>query len=354
MSSYYTTAQLEAMRKEKLKADLLSGIEKLATQLRTEYKNDVESCKSQNIVNSIFMEDEEISGCEEINVVDINFVNSSFASYNAEHDELDFSKLLIVNDIDNPLETELNAWISKIDNRIIFSEKDEQDRSRLMEVLGKIISDGQLDIEDKIKAVRMRVDAYLQGAYVLTDNDKNELTNEYFEYVALCQMLDLTPNEKYPYRIKKEITRMKNVLEKRTQDEYIMETVQNIMTELGCNLKEEAILDHVMGHKFSINRHEICDIFVGNDGSGIMFEPIVEANTKRTIEQRKIESDIGYVCSLYKELEDKAFEAGVILNRVYLETIDVQQCCSEEKVSVQKSKRKKSISQKLKMISQEG
>lgn len=353
MSSYYTTAQLEAMRKAKLKADLLAGIERLSVQLKQEYKNDVECCKGANIVTSVFAEDEVISGYDDENVVDSCNIYVSESEVSYEHEELDFSVLLSVVPKENILVSELNEWLAKADKRVILRKKDEEDRIRLLEVLGEIVQNEAMDIEDKIKAVRMRVSAYIDSSYIPTESEMDVISEEYFEYVALCQMLDVTPREKFPYRVRIEIERMKAVLEKRAQEEYVMETIQEIMTELGCSMRDEAVLDHVNGRRFKVNNHEICDVFVGSDGSGIMFEPIVDTSNKNT-SNANIQSDIGHVCSLYKELEDRAFERGIVLNRVYLEPLTAQECCTEEKVSAQKKKKRKSISQKLKAIGQEG
>lgn len=352
MSSYYTTAQLEAMRKAKLKADLTAGIERLSTQLRQEYRNDIECCKSSNIYASIFAEDEVVSGYDDENVVDASNIYLNDVEEIKEHEELDFSVLLAVVPRENILVAELDEWLDKAEQRVILRKKDEEDRIRLLKVLGEIVQDASLDIEDKIKAVKMRVTAYIDSSYIPTDTELNEISEDYFEYVALCQMLDITPREKYPYRVRLEVARMKAVLEKRAQDEYIMETIQEIMTELGCNMRDEAVLDHVSGRRFRVDGHEICDVFVGSDGSGIMFEPIVE-NTDKNTSTANIENDISHVCSLYKELEDRAFERGIVLNRVYLEPLTAQECCTEEKVSAQKKKKRKSISQKLKAIGQE-
>lgn len=353
MSSYYTTAQLEAMRKAKLKADLLAGIERLSVQLKQEYKNDVECCRSSNIVTSIFAEDEVLSGYDDDNEVDASNIYLINVDDSCEHEKLDFSALLAVAPKENILVTELNEWIEKADQRVILRKNDEEDRIRLLKILSEIVQDTSLDIEDKIKAVRMRVTAYIDSSYIPTETELREISEDYFEYVALCQMLDITPREKYPYRVRLEIARMKTVLEKRAQDEYIMETIQEIMTELGCNMREEAVLDHVNGRRFKVDGHEVCDVFVGSDGSGIMFEPIVETSNNN-VSTVNIETDIGHVCSLYKKLEDRAFERGIVLNRVYLEPLTAQECCSEEKVSAQKKKKRKSISQKLKAIGQEG
>lgn len=353
MSSYYTKAQLEAMRKASIRARLEAGLERLATQLSIEYKNDIDFCKSSNIITTVFEDHEIVGEYDEENEVDANSIYADDEYSIDEHVELDFSVLLEMVPKENRLVTELNDWLDKANQRVILRKKDEEDRIRLLKALSEIVQDDSLDIEDKIKAVRMRVMAYIDSSYIPTDSEMHEITEEYFEYVALCQMLDVTPREKYPYRIRLEIARMKSVLEKRAQDEYIMETIQEIMTELGCNMREEVVLDHVNGQRFKVEGHEVCDVFVGNDGSGIMFEPIVET-ADRNIASSKVESDIGHICSLYKELEDRAFERGIVLNRVYLESITAQECCTEENMRAQKKKKKKSISQKLKAIGQEG
>lgn len=351
MSSYLTTAQLEAMRKARIKNELLVGIKHLSVQLSMEYKNDVECYKCSNMVSTIFVEDQGVSGYDDDNEVDISSIQRD-DDIKIDHEELDFSDLLQTIHKESSLETELNDWIKKADCRVILRKKDEEDRIRLLSILSEVVQDNSLDIEDKIKNVKMRVEAYLNSSYTPTQAEQQAISEEYFEYVALCQMLDVTPREKYPYRIHLEIDRMKAVLEKRANDEYIMETIHEIMSDLGCSNAEDAILDHVIGSKFKVDGHEVCDVFVGRDGAGIMFEPIVDASDKN-VSNTERKSDIEHVCSLYKEIEDRAFERGILLNRVYLEPLSVQDCCTEEKVTSAKKKKKKSISQKLKMIGQE-
>ena len=97
-----------------------------------------------------------------------------------------------------------------------------------------------MDIEDKIRSIKMRVMSYLQGKQVLTVDEINKIRDRYYEYVALCQFLELTPTENTPYRVEQEIERMKAVVEKRKQTEYIMQVIQSIMEKMGCQIKEDA------------------------------------------------------------------------------------------------------------------
>ena len=54
MSSYYTAAQLEAMRKARLKQELSDTIQKLKEQLQTEHSNNAQIASSTNIEISVF------------------------------------------------------------------------------------------------------------------------------------------------------------------------------------------------------------------------------------------------------------------------------------------------------------
>ena len=68
---------------------------------------------------------------------------------------------------------------------------------------------------------------------------------------------------------------------------------------MGCQIKEDAILDHTLGQVFSVAGHPLCDVFVGNDGSGIMFEPIGQSRGGSLEKKRQIEASANHVCSLY-------------------------------------------------------
>lgn len=353
MSSSYSVAELEAMRKAKVLAELNEGIEKLKLRLQTSSNNDIEEIKRGNYAISVFSDEEVFERKVEANAVNEEDINSSFNLDTEYREEIDFSKLLFAVARENVLLVDLKEWINKVENRGIYRKKDEVDRARLLKALEMIIQDQQMDVEEKIQGVKMRVESYLSHAYELTVAEQDEINRDYLHYVALCQMLDITPREKYPYRVRCEIDRMQSVLEKRAQNEYIMETIQDILTDMGCTLKGEAILDHVQGMTFSVNGNEICDVFVGNDGNGLMFEPIVQTK-KESLTANDIQNDIGHVCSLYKEMEDRAFDKDIVFKHIYMDSVDAKQCCREERVTTQKKNKKKSISHKLKTLSQEG
>lgn len=342
MSSSYTLAQLEAMRKAKLKQELSDTIQKLTEQLQTEHSNTVQMSSSSNIELSVFAADDSVGGYQKKAVAVIETIREESDQAVAKRDELDFSELVFsCRKKPSKLEHELESLVQRVDERPIITEKDVRDRTRLLSELAKIIQSSAMDIEDKIKSTKMRVTSFLQGAGRLTAADKANIESSYFHYCALCQLLEIKPTEKYPYRIQKEIERMTSVLEKRHQDEFIMGIIEDIMEELGCHAKDDAVLDHTFGQVYSVDGHPLCDIFIGNDGSGIMFEPIGETKECSLEKRRRIESSANSICSLYGVLEEKAAERGVILKRVYTEPTQFDSMCAQSDISERGSSKKK-------------
>ena len=164
MSSYYTAAELEARRKAKLKQDLADSISKLKEQLRAEHENKAQITAGANIEMTVFAEDNAVGGYSGKTVVSADTLQSEGSRDGSVRDELDLSGLLIsAHKKPTKLEQELDQWIRKAEERPIISEKDEKDRTRLLAELAKTVNAPDTDIEDKVRAVRMRVTAYLQG-----------------------------------------------------------------------------------------------------------------------------------------------------------------------------------------------
>lgn len=357
MSSYYTTAQLEEMRKARLKQELVESIEKLKEQLRTEHANIVKVTAGFKIETSVFLMDDSVGGYSKSFEISGATLKNESDQNGDVRDVLDFSELLAATDKKpTKMEREIYSWVRRVDERPIISESDENDRTRLLAELNKIIQESATDIEDKLRSVKMRVSTYLQGAARMTDTDKEEIESTYYEYCALCEMLRIKPTEQLPYRVKSEVERMTSVLEKNKQDAYVMGVIESIMTDLGCHVKEDAVLERTVGQMFSVDGHPLCDVFVGNDGSGIMFEPIGESKDCSLERQRQIESSANSICSLYSVLEERAAEEGVILKRIYLEPSHIEEMCVQSDISGknERKQQRKSTTQKQRVFDSEG
>lgn len=355
MSSYYTTAQLEAMRKARLKQDLADTIQRLKEQLQIKHENTVIVNSGSNIETTVIITDDAVSGSDEDYAITGDMILSEEVQRSTKRDELDFSDLLaFTQNKQSKLSIELDTWIKKSEERPIISQKDENDRTRLIAELARIVQ-SKSDIEDKIKLVKTRVSSYLLGATKISEIDKKEFKSKYYEYCALCNMLGVKPTEKFPHRVKEEIARMTTILEKRKQDEYVMTVIKEIMEDLGCHARDDAVLDHTIGQVYSVDGHPLCDVFIGNDGSGIMFEPIGESKDVSLDKKRQVESSANAICSMYSVLEERAAEKGVILQRVYIEPAKVENMCVQSDISERSAKKKqrKTVVQKQRALNTE-
>lgn len=349
MSSYYTTAQLEAMRRELLKKELAESIAQLKEQMKVKQANEVQITEGLNIKTSVIIEDKVVERELKEMVITGDMLQADKCQSIEKREALDFSDLLIATrKTATKLELELDSWVKKADERPIVTEKDEKDRTRILAELAKVINASETDIEDKIRAVKMRVTSYLQNAVLMTDAEQERIKSKYYEYCALCEMLEVKPVETLPYRVEKEVERMTSVLEKRRQDEYVMDVIEEIMGELGCHAKDDAVLDHTTGQMYSVDGHPLCDVFVGNDGSGIMFEPVGESKGGSLERQRQIERSANSICSLYATLEERAAEKGVILKRVYADPTHISEMCVQSDISERRARKKQRRTASLK------
>lgn len=356
MSSYYTTAQLEEMRKEKIRQELADSIKQITEKLQIEHQYAPTSFLSSNICVSAFKEDD----VQRSTVSDIAISKESIKSCTADisdtKDEIDFSNLLkSLRNTPSQLQSKLNSIIDRLETRAIISESDYNDYKRVILESERIVRDRTIDIEDQLRMIEMRVSSYLSNGRTVSETDKTRLFEEYQKYCALCSLVGEAPIESVPFKIKKEIERLSLIAEKQVQDEYIMDVIEDIMKELGCNIAAEAILDHTHGTVFSIEGHPLCNVFVGKDNSGIMFEPIAATKTQSTDQQQVLTSSASHICSLYDELESRAADRGVILRRIFIEPVSIDSICRTEELSgyEQRTKKRKGSTQKLKSMETE-
>lgn len=340
MSSSYSAAELEAMRRQRLREELNRNIEKISNQLREHHENTVTRQRGSSEVISIVITDDIGDGT--LGVSSVSAVTLEQCDKVVEQrDELDLSDLLIMIPKVTALEIELNSWVKKIDERVVVTEEDNKARQRILAEINFIVGDDSIDIEDKIKMAKMKVTSYLDSGIELTAGELATIDAEYYEYCALCGMLSVTAREHLPYKVKAEIARMRAVLEKRRESEYIMDVIEGIMEELGCHVREDAVLDQVLGTVFEVDGHPSCDVFVADDGSGIMFEPVGSAREVDATRKQQMEQSVKHVCSLYEEIEQRAAEQGVILKRVYHDEPNADVMCVQTDITEHKKERRK-------------
>ena len=230
MSSYYTTAQLEAMRKARLKAELLENLDKIRAQLLEKHQNDVVVSAATNMEITVTNDDEGVSG----------FQSSVQIGEELRHEQalssrsiLDLSSLLLEShSIPSQMEQEIEKLVDSIDQRAVLTEQDAIDKDRILLETSKTLSNHDMDIEDKLKYLRMRIESYIQGGTPTSAIDYQKLENEYYNYCALCQLVGETPTETLPAKVSSATKRLLIVAEKQKQDAYIMSTIEEIMSAM--------------------------------------------------------------------------------------------------------------------------
>ena len=365
MSSYYTAAELEAMRKEQIRQqvrrELAAGMQRLKEQLQESKSGGMAFYGGVDIHVTATDDDTGVSGYRGAGMVSAEAlmqakkagqtVEMEFGGLRQEQQTggepgglrqegqtgaEDLSALLSAAPGTGRLHQELSGWVEKVNGRAVITEQDERERARLTEKLRELLADETMDIEDKVRFAKMRVTGFLQSGTRMTPEERERQAAVCQEYAVLCGMTGVVPAETVFYRVEEETKRLRELLFTRRQEEYIMEVIGDLMEELGCHVKDEAALDHVDGTLFAVDGHPDCDVFMGNDGSGIMFEPVAETTDGSLDQKRRLEYSANHVCSLYATLEERAAERGVILKRVYLESARAETMCSSRQISEQK------------------
>lgn len=338
MSSYYTTAQLEAMRKAKLKAELLENLGKIRAQLLEEHQNEVAVTAAANIKITVMNDDEGVSGFHSsVRIGEGVRREQVSSSGSSSRNILDLSSLLRErHDVPSQMALEIEKLVKSIEQRAVITEQDAAAKERILHEVSKTMDDNAMDIEDKLRYLRMRINSYIQGGTPISAVDYEKLESEYYDYCALCQLVGETPTETLPANVSSATKRLLIVAEEQRQDAYITDTIGEIMHSLGCSVKEQVVLDHTEGQLFSVDGHPLCDVFVGADGSGIMFEPVARTAGGSLDQKRTLEYSANKVCSMYDKIEELALEKGIVLKRVYAEPASVESMCSQSDLQASK------------------
>ena len=341
------------MRKAKLKAELSESLAKIRAQLLQEHQNNVVVSASANVKLTVVNEDEGVSGFQSRVQIGEGLRSRQARS---SRSVLDLSSLLKEShSIPSQLEQELEKLVASIDQRAVLTKQDAIDKDRILHEASKTLSDDGMDIEDKLKYLRMRIKSYIQGGTPVSALDRQKLENEYLSYRALCRLVGEAPTETLPANVSSAAKRLLIAAEKQKQDAYIMSTIEELMLAMGCSVKDQVVLDHTEGQLFSVDGHPLCDVFVGADGSGIMFEPVAQATAGSLDQRRTLENSASKVCSMYDKLEELALEKGVVLKRVYAEPVSLGSMCSQSDLQASKKnqQQKKARATKLKTRSME-
>ena len=347
MSSYITAAELERQRKEALRKQLNESINSLKEKISEVTSNNTGVNVSYGTVHTTVITDEISDGFLFSGEIGGSQLEGSEI---VQRETTDFSSLLSVGKKQRKKQAVLQNSVKRIEERAVLYLKDQKDRDKIERILTQIINNPNLDMDQKIEMINYRVDNYLHSGTLVKDVDNDFVESRFQEYRVLCQMLGLEPTETLFENVEQKCVSMKQELQKREEEQYIADTINEIMSELGCKSHGTSVLQHVHGEMFEISDCDHCEVFIGKQGNNILFEPIIESREGSENYRRSVQSDIVSVCSLYDEIERRAAERGVILKRVYFEPVSVDTATVNEQTDSQSKKKKEKQKQSNKHL----
>lgn len=199
---------------------------------------------------------------------------------------------------------ELKNLIKEIQSKV----KDTEKVNNLISWVNKILVNDSVDIEDKIKQIKRRLDGFLSI-------NSADITSNYYEettYKELCRRLGVEAKELPNTSMRMEIDRLFEQLCYQEERKYIRESIDEIMLELGLTIDSECVLDETDGFLYDMSDIKTCKLFVSADGSGLMLDAVA-IKDESTSSSNEIENDAGNVCKLKAQIVKKAAERGIIL-----------------------------------------
>ena len=345
-SSYYSTAELEAMRKEQIRQDLLQSVAAIRQQLSvTVGSAPAAAVTAYHTTISISESDEIVSAFKDVRT-------TAFRGEKLILETLDFSSLLESVPLrENAIHTRISKAVARIDDRAILSRLDMEANDKLISSINDLLRDKGLDSEHTAAMVEMRVNAYLASGRTMTAELKEQIDAQRAEYRALCDMCGAREEEVPPDEMDKAIRKMTATLLKEREDAYIAEVIENAMSKLGFHTLHNCTLSGSPGMLYAVDGTPLCDVFVSNDGSDFLFETV--AKGRGTLNQRRqTEENALTICSKYEQLAEEATLHGVKLRCVVSAEPKYENIASEaEIVKTQKergSHRERGKSQKKK------
>ena len=343
MSSYYTTAQLEEMRRARLRQELEDNLrqmkERLRERLEAPAESRVERTTAEKIVLTAVDRDAGTSGYR----IDSEIGAGESGTVPAEaRREVDLSALL---DWDaeraQRAEGPFDKLLAQVEERAVLTEEDRRARERIVSELKALAARSGENEEDRLAEASWRLKIYLRAGTPAAQVDRAAAEERLLEYRALCRLAEAVPTASMPGEVEKECARLTALLEKRRQDAYIMDTLTELMGELGCSVVGETVLDHTEGQLFSVDGHPLCDVFMGADASGILFEPVAESREGSLDRRRQIERSANSICAMYGELEALAAQRGIILRRVYQDPAELEKLYVRGDVRTEKGRQRR-------------
>lgn len=275
----------------------------------------------------------------------------------------DYSK--VIEEFKNMYEKLNNKYIL---NKGILNLKNEE--------VENLIKDNQLPIEYKISQIKDYIkEIYEKEPGFIEEENLNKKREEdynskYALYEIICKNLniekelvkteDITSINKEILLIEEEIDRLKKVLAEKEEYNYIVDSINEIMIELGYNVISSDIMKKVnrtiVDNIYEFDDKSVLNVFTSDNGT-IMFEVTGISNEKKeptSLDKLKIKESMDNFCNKYSLIKEKLAERGILFGKENLKPAEEKyariRVVSEEKYKVSNKMNVKSKNYKNKYL----
>ena len=298
--STYSFAELEAMRKAKMRTEIDGMISKLVTQKSKE--NEKKWGYSNLIVDDSkddFTLDLKIDMSVSINKEQKNDAECDEEKY------VDISSLVFSNDL----------YKKKIEN-LINEIKETEVRIPLMNIKEELLGtverylEGQNTDKDVLDICREMIINYIK--------EEKRYNILFDRYIVLCDILDIVPNDDISLeKLEKIIQEYEYIIQKQKEREYILSATIETLKELGYKIEKSFVLQEVDEENlkgFLLDNEELIGsrLFIGMDGDGLVLETMLDDVSEGVSAAMATES-AKQTCSHKKQVSNILKEKGVFV-----------------------------------------
>lgn len=196
---------------------------------------------------------------------------------------------------------------------VLESDDDIKAQNEFVSYLNELLNDDELDYEYFKDLIDRRFGSLKKKISMLEPED---VTEELFEYYALCELLGEKPKKIKRENIKAESKRLLERYTEKKKEDYVYQNLMEVFAELNMSVVDEMELDGLLGHRVVDESLPDCSIFMSMDGEGIVFETVAEVENPDSLSSDKkamMEESAHKVCQKHLMVIRKMQERGIFL-----------------------------------------
>jgi len=196
---------------------------------------------------------------------------------------------------------------------VLESDDDIKAQNEFVSYLNELLNDDELDYEYFKDLIDRRFGSLKKKISMLEPED---VTEELFEYYALCELLGEKPKKIKKENIKAESKRLLERYTEKKKEDYVYQNLMEVFAELNMSVVDEMELDGLLGHRVVDESLPDCSIFMSMDGEGIVFETVAEVENPDSLSSDKkamMEESAHKVCQKHLMVIRKMQERGIFL-----------------------------------------